>query len=156
MANIAPIPINSPVLNGKYLSGDYYQWLFQLQNRTQTGRQFIGSKVLTNQSAAITTTALALPALVSGYYALSYYARITAADGVSSSLTVTLGWTESTIGLSLSGAPMTGNTTATVQAGNATVLIDGNTALTYATAYSSNTPGQMKYRLTVMVESVST
>ena len=156
MSQLPPLPVNSPVLNGRFISSDYYQWLFLLQNQTQKGRQLVGSKALTNQAASIVTAPLALPSLATGYYSLSYYARITTPDPVSSSLSVTLGWTESAISLSLNGAPINGNTTATVQSGSVIVLVDGGSPITYATAYSSNTAGAMHYRLSVLVESLST
>jgi hypothetical protein len=66
---------------------------------------------------------------------------------------VTLGWTESSIPLTFTGVPMTGNTTTTTQSGSIMIVADGNTPLNYSTAYASNAAGVMKYRLTVIVQS---
>jgi hypothetical protein len=71
---------------------------------------------------------------------------------VSSSLTVTLGWTSGGQALTLVGAAMTGDALTTVQTGSATVEKDANASITYATAYASNTPDKMRYSLTVAAE----
>lgn len=137
-----------------YVAKTWLLWLMDtLLDAVQAAPQVLKTLPLSGQSAAIGATAIALGSLSAGTYRVSYYARITTPDGVASSLTVTLGWTES-VALTLSGAAMTGDTVTTVQTGVATIVIDAASAITYATAYSSNTPAKMKYRLTVLVEKV--
>jgi hypothetical protein len=108
---------------------------------------------LTNQHASIGATPLALGTkLAAGLYRVAYVARVTTVDGVSSSLTVTLGWTSGGQALTLVGAAMTGDALTTVQTGSATVEVDANSSITYATTYASNTPDKMRYSLTVAAE----
>src|SRR4029434_6701873 len=153
MSSLPPIPYESPVLDGQYLSSDYYQWLFDLQRRTDASAALLGRPLqLTNQSAAIPITTIPLPLLSSGLYILRYYARVTTPDGVSSSLTVKLGWTESSVALTASSPAMTGDSTTTVTSSSIMVNLDANTPLTYQTLYASNTPNKMKYRLSITVE----
>lgn len=156
MALIDPPPLISPIAEGKneLAESSWQRWfdtsVYGVLVTTPTVfNQRVG---VTAQDAAIGVTNIPLPALSSGDYIVSYYARITTADAVSSSLTVKLGWTESAIPLTFSGIAMTGNTTTTVQSGIVMPIVDANTPITYQTLYASNTPGAMKYRLTVIVQ----
>ena len=49
---------------------------------------------------------------------------------------------------------MTGNTTTTNQSGDSLIRVDRNSAITYATAYSSTGATAMQYKLDVVVEQV--
>src|SRR5256885_2073520 len=94
---IPPPPDKSPIANQGSLgiSGDYYRWFTEeIVRRLQRCAQvLIVPTALTGQSAAIAfTTVIAAPATTA--YRLSWYASITTADGVSSSLTVTIRWTD--------------------------------------------------------------
>jgi hypothetical protein len=155
VGTLSNIPYESPVLDGQYLSSDYYAWLFELQQRTDASAALLGAPVvLINQNAAIPITNIPLPLLTTGLYIIRYYARITNPDGVSSSLTVKLGWTESAQPLTASSPAMTGDAVTTVTSANLMVQADGNTAITYSTLYASNTPNKMKYRLSITVEAL--
>ena len=165
MAGIAPIPWNVAVIQldpqtgrplpGFGLSREFGNW-FQTSiiAPVSSAPRSLSPVRLTNQSASITTTPIPTASLAAGLYRVSYYAAITTADAVSSSLTVTVSWTESALTKSLSGAPMTGNTTTTVQSSTALIEIDGS-PISYSTTYVSNTPGQMKYRLSLVIESIA-
>lgn len=135
------------------------EWLVWLQDalatRVQQAPAILTSVVLTNQSASIGATPIPLRSTSAGLYRVSVYARITTVDAVSSSLTISIGWTESAIPLTLSGAAMTGNLVTTVQSFSLIVQADANAPLNYSTAYISNTPAMMKYRLTVTCESLN-
>lgn len=136
-----------------YVAKAWLLWLTDTVLKTlQQAPQILKTVALSAQSAAIGATAIPLGSLTAGTYRVSYYARITTPDGVASSLTVTLGFTETANSLSFVGSAMTGDTVTTVQTGTATIVIDAASAITYATAYSSNTPAKMKYRLQVVVE----
>lgn len=159
-----PIPWDSPViqLDGQRkplpsygLSKEFGNWLVtSIVQPIATAPQLFPSVALTAQNASIGSTPVPLPALASGAYRISYYARITTVDPVSSSLTVSFGWTESSQALTLSGAAMTGNLVTSVQSGILLILSDASSPITYATTYASNTPSTMKYRLFVLIESV--
>ena len=89
---------------------------------------------------------------VEGWYRVSYYMRKTAADGVSSSLTMTLGWTDHGTALTQSFAALTLDTTGAFQSGSILVYCDAYSGITFAVAYASNTPGLMAYMSNVTVE----
>ncbi len=134
------------------------EWLLYLQDalaaRVQQAPAILTSVALTAQTASIGATPIPLRSVSAGLYRIAIYARITTVDAVSSSLTISIGWTESAIPLTLSGAAMTGNLLTTVQSFSLIVQSDANAPLNYSTAYVSNTPAQMKYRLTVIAESL--
>ncbi len=113
---------------------------------------------LTSQDAAIGLTAFPAASLSAGLYRATYYAHITAADGVSSSLQVSFVWTDGTITCStpVTGAfaPITGDTLSTTGSGTYLIRIDGGSPVSYSTAYASNTPGQMTYDLSLVLEQI--
>lgn len=165
MATIAPPPIYTDIiqldeqgrpLGGRYLfSRDVLVWIQQsLIPPIQASGTLLTPVSLTNQSATIAVTPIPLPALASGVYRITTYARITTADGAGSSLAVTIGWTESTVSLSKPFAAMTGDTTTTVDSQTFTMVIDQASPITYAAAYSSTTPAKMRFRLTVKIEAL--
>lgn len=115
--------------------------------------QPVNAVQLTSQNAAIATTSFPLGSFPGGLYRLSWYLRVTTADGVASSVTVTFGWTEGGLALTASGSAVTGDTTSTFQTGSAPlILTDAGSPITYATAYSSNTPNKMNYELMLTIE----
>lgn len=84
--------------------------------------------------AAVAPTASAPPAL----YKLSYYLRIVRPATVSSSVTVTIRWTDGGIAQSFTFAAVTGNTTDTVQnVPEILIRVDPGTEVTIETAYAS-------------------
>lgn len=109
---------------------------------------------LEGQTAAVATQA-AYTTTVAGLYRISWYARKTVADGVSSSLTVTLGWAESGVALTESGAALVADAISAQQSGSKVVYADALTDLAFAVAYASNTPNRMTYRITVLVEQMA-
>lgn len=108
---------------------------------------------LTGQGAAIATTSIPTDGdLSAGLYRVTWYARITTAAGVSSSLTVSFGWTDGAISQTHSGAAITGNTTTTFQSGTLLLRTDAASPITYATTYASNAAGVMRYSLYITLE----
>lgn len=129
----------------------WIDWFTSLTIRVDSNPQSFSPVTLPAQGAAIGTTPL--PVVTNaGLYRITYYARITTAATTSSSLTITLGWTDGGNSCSLSGAAMTGNTVTTVQTGTAMVRSDQAGALTYATAYASVGATSMQYSLDITVE----
>jgi hypothetical protein len=158
MGRIDPIPDREPLIEQgtSYIDGIWYRWLSVLRNLGANSTGQTGSTLVkTGQHAAITTTSLVLPALTNATYRVSGYLRVTTPDGVSSSVQLTLGWTESALTLSKTLAAVTGDTVTSVQDGQLTAFVDQGSALTYSTAYSSNTPGAMQYTLRLLVEQLA-
>lgn len=105
---------------------------------------------LEEQNAAISATDFAdTKDLAAGLYLVMYTARITTAAGVSSSLTVTVKWTEGAVVQTQAGAAITGNTTTSRQGGVFLIRSDAGEDVTYETAYASNAAGAMKYSLDI-------
>jgi len=157
MAEIAPFPYADRMTrpDGR-LSLPWVNWFTTLQSDVQDAPFRLASVAATGQSAAIGATAIPLGALATGLYRVSYLARITTAASTSSSLTVRIGFTNGGVACSLSGAAMTGNTTATVQTETVLLQIDASTPITYSTVYSSTGATAMVYSLWVTAEEVET
>lgn len=106
------------------------------------------------QNAAIATT-IAWTTAQAGVFRVSWYLRKTVADGVASSLTMTIGWTDKAAALAQSGAALVVDANVAQQNGSVLVRADANSSLTYAVAYASNTPGAMKFDVVVEVEEMA-
>lgn len=154
---IAEIPNSKTgVPTGAFLSrawGFFFQTLVNVYNRCPNR---VGQTNLEAQEASIGATDLADGTLGAGFYRLSYYARVTRAATTSSSLTVTLQWTDSGVGMSQSGAAVTGNLTTSGQTGTVLIYSDGASPITYSTTYASVGATTMTYRLGVVLEYVGT
>ena len=170
MAKTAPIPSDSSLIETQLdirsgrevptgiISSVWYEYFLQAQDRLNAGADTLTTVFdsVINQSAAIPTTSIPLTTLSVGLYRVSTYARITQAASTSSSLTVTLGWTDGTVACTSSGSAVTGNTTATTGRQSVMIRSDADGSVTYATAYSSSGGTVMQYRLDIAVEQIPT
>ena len=167
MARTAPLPRSSPIVASQvdpstgqsvltgYISSawDTYFQLSQVP-RIEASPERLSTVDTGSKTAAISTTALPIGSVTAGLYRVTYYARITTAASTSSSLTVTIGWADSSITCSQAGAAMTGNTTSTVQSSTILFRSDQSAPLTYATAYSSSGGTAMVYRVYLVAEQI--
>lgn len=142
-------PLSSYVISKEW--GIWFQ--SALVNPVSTSVQVYPMVALTSQNTSIGVTPIPLPSLATGLYRLTYYARITTAASISSSLIVTFSWTESGIALSADGPAITGNTTTTIGSASILIMSDAASPINYNTTYVSNIAG-MKYLLTIVVEAV--
>ncbi len=151
----AALPMFDAIVDPKtgMVSPTWSAWLARLPDTLYSIPSRLNALSLTNQTASLAATDFSGGSRLAGLYRLSYYARITTAASVASSLTVTLGWTDGGVACSQAGAAMTGNTTATAQSGTVLVHLDTGTAITYATTYST-TGTTMAYALAVSLEKV--
>lgn len=134
-------------------------WILWLQDallpRVQASPQVLSTvKVLTGQGASIAATALPLGLLQAGIYRISVYGRVTRAAGTSSSLTLTIGFTEGGVPVTISGAANVSNSVNSAQGLVFQVAIDRSTAITYATTYVSVGAPTMQYEIQVLAERV--
>lgn len=106
---------------------------------------------LSAQAASITATDFSGGTLAAGLYLATYYARITQAATVSSSLEVAFGWTDGAVLQSFVGDAITGNTTATSQSGTVLLRTDAGEDVTYETTYASVGATEMEYSLDVVL-----
>lgn len=140
-----------------YLSQELVDWLLEQQRRVDNTPNQIGAITpLTAQGASISATPVPMPTLTTGRYLVYAYARITRAGSVSSSLTVTIGWTDGTVACVRASAALTTNTTAaTVVFPPLPLRIDANASITYATTYADGGGAtSMQYSLDVWVQAI--
>jgi hypothetical protein len=138
------------------MSTTWAQWFAKAPDSFGSIPNILNTVALSNQNAAISATNFAGFVLPEGTYRASYYARITTVAGVSSSLTVTLAWTDGTVAQSFSGAAITGNTTTSYQSGSVVFRSDASAVVNYSTAYASNAASVMKYSLDLILERLRT
>lgn len=152
---VDPIPLGAPITEKDNTASLLFRYRWQQVIDGATITPTLAATQLLTQNAAIATTAV-YTTLNAGRYRISYYIRKTQVDGVSSSLTVTLGWTESGVPLTETFAAIAADSVTTgKQEGSIVIYADSATDLTFAVAYASNTPGQMKYRIDVVAEQLA-
>lgn len=158
---VGDIPLGIPIvtLDGKSpgeITLFMRQWVDQLINGAAGASLIVDPVSATGQNAAIPTTN-AYAAALGGLYRVSYYVRKTTPDGFSSNLAFTYGWTEGGLPLteSIAAGGLATDSTSAEQSGTKVMRIDDASALTFAIAYASNTPGLMHFRYDVTVEKLS-
>lgn len=150
-------PTRVPPLDGlpNPFAREWRNYLLSLQNVGQASPQILQETSVEAQTAAITTTPLALPAISAGFYRVSVYYVTTTAAGVSSSLTVTIGWTDNAQPTSRAFPALVNGALASNGGGDFLIHTDDNSPITYAVAYASNAANQMAYNLGVIVEALA-
>ena len=110
----------------KQIAPEWLRWLTIIRTLLGAAPQVVASGSLTNQSAAIPTTSLSMPALVGGVYRLNLYLHETQAAG--------------------------GNSKTTLLSQMLLIRADANTPITYSTTYSSSGTPSMTYEVAMIVE----
>lgn len=167
----APIPLEDPIARPRRPNFGPGQrdpqeglvtdeWAYFLTTQQQNASQAparVGLIQLTGQNAALPPTQITGSALNAGLYRISCYARITTAAGVSSSLTVQLGWTDN--GTAVAGftpiPAITGNLITSVGSWTGMIFSDANAPILYSTVYASNPASAMQYSLYVTLEQIN-
>ena len=129
-------------------------WLRGVVDALNASSQVQKSVTGTPTGSSITTTALLADTGSAGVFRVSWFLRITQAATTSSSVAVSVGFTDG-VALTISGSAVTGNTTTTIQQQTILVRCDANSALTYSTTYSSVGATSMQYAVSVVVERVN-
>ncbi len=151
-AALAPAPVQDEVLSpreGRTLSLTWIQWVTAVYTALRAAVRNIGSVSLEDQAATLSATAIQTPVLTRGLYQVSYTTRVPRAATTSSSLTMTLTWTDDGVTCTQSGAALTGNTTSTQQSGFLLIQADANSTVRYSTTYASVGATTMQYYLVV-------
>lgn len=151
---IEAVPMRSPVLGleGR-LHRELARFLDTLRRLLGLTSEQVGAVALTAQDATIAATAI-IPA-VSVHNVLSrvsYSLQITRAATVSSSATLTIGWTRNSVSCSQAFAAVTGNTTATQQNGVIVIYPDAGASVTYGVVYASVGATTMLFALDVRLD----
>ena len=105
-------------------------------------------------NASVAATTLLTPDQ-DGLYNFQFYTSVLTADGVSSSLTPALNWTEGGTAKTHAFTAMTGDTTTTNASEAYLVQADGASPIRYVLTYASNTPGAMHYAFYAVLSSVA-
>jgi hypothetical protein len=136
-----------------FLTQTWQRFFSQIQQTISASPTRIDISSLTGQSANIGATDVSGSNAAAGVYGIHVYARITTpatTGAATSSLTVTIGWTDGGVTQSHSFAALTGNSVTTVLTNpSLTIRSDASSPITYATTYASDTAGQMQYSLDV-------
>lgn len=162
MSLIAPPPLNNSIIETDetkpsrrdpfYVAKGWIAWLQNsLVPRVQNAPQLLKAVSLTNKSASIGATALPLGIIPAGRYRIDYFIKVSQAATVSSSLTVTLGFSVDGTACTQTAAAVTGNTIATTQSGSIFIRIQSNSAITYAVLYASVGGTPMKFTFDIDV-----
>ena len=148
--SLAPIPQGLPITDEQGAATLFFllRWQDLITSFTQTPT--VAKVNASGLTAALATTAIRT-LTVAGDYEVGYYIQKTTADGVSSSLTVTLSWTSNGIAQTRAFAALTTDTTGANQSAVIPIYADASTDVTIAVAYASNTPNTMAwlYRATL-------
>lgn len=157
MSIISAPPTRVPPLDGlpNAFAREWRNYLQSLQTVGQASPQILQETSKTAQTAAIATTPLALPAVSSGFYRVSVYQLITAAAVTSSSLQVTISWTDQTLAVARTLTAITSNLLAASDGTSFPIHLDNASPITYSVAYASNGAGQMTYNLGILVEAMA-
>lgn len=153
---LAEVPFRSMVLSDvrNLLTREWIRYLQSVVNIVNLSARKLASVSKTAQTASLSATALDTGTLDPGVYRVSYSTRITTAASTSSSLTITMAWTDGSVSQSQSGAALTGNTTTTQQNDTWLLHIDKGTTITYATTYASSGGTAMQYSVYIVAEQI--
>lgn len=132
----------------------FRQWLLALTARIATSGHLSTPATVSGGTGSIGVTPIGV-AVSAGVYRLSYYTRITRAATTSSSVTVTISWTDGGVACSKSFTAVTGNTTATTGSETYLVRADGGTNISYAVTYASVGGTSMIFDAIVEMEALS-
>lgn len=132
----------------------WLDWFITLRNLLNWAVKREQTVRLTAQGAAIATTNIPLNTLSAGLYRLSWYVRVTRAATTSSSVQLTLGWTDGSVALTKVGANVNGNTTASYDSDAVLIRVDKDSAMTYSATYASTGATSMQFEANIVLEQV--
>jgi len=136
------------------VGGEWVKWFGDqaAQLDEKTARK--GQVTLSGQTASLATTPIPLESIPPGVWRVSYVVRVTTPGTISSSIQVTITWTEGGITQTETGAALIGNVTTTREGASRIIRVDHATPISYATTYASAGATPMTYRLDVLAETV--
>ena len=111
---------------------------------------------LSAQGASIANTSLPIGSVVPGVWRVSYTVRVTRAGSVSSSIQVTIRWTQGGVTQTEAGAALAGNLTTTREGATRVIRPDNATPISYSTVYADGGGAtSMQYSLDLVAELVA-
>lgn len=165
-----PIPLQDPIAKVRrydkfdpkkrdpqegQISDPWANWMSQFVAQTTQAPSRVASVSLIDQSASIVASDIIPGNVQGGLYRLSYFAHITQAASVSSSLTVNLSFTSNGNALTFAGSAITGNTTGSYQSSGVGLFNSDDLApIQYSTTYASVGGTPMTYSFYLALEQV--
>lgn len=152
--SLSPIPEGVAITEAKGIITIFFRLAWQaLVDSFQIVPTLAGEPDLAKlgQTAALVTTKL-YTTLSAAMYRVNYALLRTIADGVSSSATVTIGWTQNGVARTEAEVALTEAAGLSQQSLSKPIFADAVTDITIAIAYASNTPNKMTYDLHAAVE----
>lgn len=143
--SLAPIPLEVPIVDpdtGAITTFYRERWQQLIDGALQTPRR--EALPLAVSTAALPTT-IVLTTPQGGIFRLTAYVQKTIADGVSSSLTVTFGWTSNGVPCTRTFAALATDVAGANDSVTWMFPADVNSDITAAIAYASNTPAGMAW-----------
>lgn len=131
----------------------WVEFFTSLGQAVQTTNSNTVTVTRTDQSASIGATDLS-SGLAAGLYTVTYYARVVRAATTSSSLEVTIDWTDRGTAMAITGAAITGNTITSVQTAMLLIRSDTASPMRYSTTYASVGGTTMQYDLVIVFATV--
>jgi hypothetical protein len=151
---LTPIPAGVPIVDRVGAITDFMRLRWQeLINNFQLSPTVAALQHVAQTAAIITATAYTT--LAAGNYRITVTLQETVADGVASSLTVTVGFTRAGIPMTHTFAALTTDAIGANDSSAWSFYADATTNITYAIAYSSNTPNKLTYNADVTVEKLA-
>jgi hypothetical protein len=149
---LGPIPLGAPIVERDGTITAFFRQRWQDVGDGWTETPTKQGVSLGARTGAVATTAV-WTTQQAGVYRVSWYLRKTRADGVSSSVAVTLGFVDvDGQALSITGGALTPDSVGAWQGVTIPIRCLAPSDITIAVAYASATPGQMRYDLEVKVE----
>lgn len=153
-----PIPQSDPLIDSTdRMNASWYRWLSNFVTRALGSSQRVGNAVhRTGLTSSVPTTSLFTPTQTQ-LYRVGWYAQVTTAAGINSSLAVTIGWTTNGVPQTktFSPASLATNTTGSNDGDDVLIRADAGVAITYATTYASAGAPNMAYQIDAVVEQVT-
>ena len=150
-----PIPQSDPLIDPSGRMGErWYRWLSLVVTRLLSAVLTVASTHRTGLSASISATTIYTPTQPATFE-VSWAARVSTAASTSSSIAVTVSWTQGGIACSKAFSAQTGNTTATVDGSAIPIRPDSGQPVQYATTYASVGATAMVYALDVVVRQLT-
>lgn len=149
--SLGPIPLATEIVDKTGAITSYFRLRWEELRTSFTTTPSIAALSIAARTSAVATSA-AYTVLATATYRITVSTLKTIADGVNSSLTVTVGFTSGGVPCTHTFAALTTDTLGANDSVTWTFSADAASDVTYAIAYSSNTPAKMQYVGTVTVE----
>lgn len=137
------------------LGGSLVRWLSGLRGEVDARPKRATHEVLEGLHASLATTPLPIGTLSQGIWRISTTVRVTTPGSVSSSIQVSVLWTERGIVQIESGTALAGNLTTTREGKTVIIRIDAETPISISTIYASVGATAMQYSLDVVAEELA-